>query len=197
MTFIPFQEYLIVINILGLILYLINMLLYKYTADAQIDWLVTTACLLGGSIGILIPVLIFQRKLNKEKESIIMSSVFLYCIIPMQIILYLIIVNGALDLPLNKVSTFFEKNKIWLYYLIIINIITFITYGLDKFFAIKHKSRIKITTLLGLSFIGGELGGLLAMKLFNHKTNKDYFKVGLCLMLIMHITILFYLIFIR
>lgn len=49
---------------------------------------------------------------------------------------------------------------------------------------------------MGLAFVGGELGGLLAMKLFNHKTSKDYFTVGLPLMFIMHIVVLFYFIFV-
>ena len=56
---------------------------------------------------------------------------------------------------------------------------------------------MKIITLLILAFLGGELGGLLAMKIFHHKTNKDYFSVGLPLILLMHIVILFYFIFIR
>lgn len=71
-----FQNYLFIINIIGLVLYLINLLLYRYTADSEIDSLITIVSLLGGSIGILVPLLIFQRKLNKEKESIMMSTVF-------------------------------------------------------------------------------------------------------------------------
>ena len=83
---------------------------------------------------------------------------------------------------------FFQK------YLLIINVITFVVYGLDKLFAIKHKRRIRIITLLGLAFIGGELGGLLAMKIFHHKTNKKCFTIGLPLMLVMHMIIYFYIV---
>ena len=83
---------------------------------------------------------------------------------------------------------FFQK------YLLIINVITFVVYGLDKLFAIKHKRRIRIITLLGLAFIGGELGGLLAMNIFHHKTNKKCFTIGLPLMLVMHIIIYFYIV---
>ena len=192
-----FQNYLFIINIIGLVLYLINLLLYRYTADLEKDSLITIVSLLGGSIGILVPLLIFQRKLNKEKESIMMSTVFLYCIIPIQIVLYFMIVNGAFSIQFNKLKNFFDENSILLKYLLVINIITFFTYGVDKLLAIKEKNRIRIVTLLGLAFVGGELGGLLAMKLFNHKTSKDYFTVGLPLMFIMHIVVLFYFIFCR
>ena len=192
-----FQNYLFIINIIGLVLYLINLLLYRYTADLEIYSLITIVSLLGGSIGILVPLLIFQRKLNKEKESIMMSTVFLYCIIPIQIVLYFMIVNGTFSIQFNKLKNFFDENSILLKYLLVINIITFFTYGVDKLLAIKEKNRIRIVTLLGLAFVGGELGGLLAMKLFNHKTSKDYFTVGLPLMFIMHIVVLFYFIFCR
>jgi uncharacterized membrane protein YsdA (DUF1294 family) len=83
---------------------------------------------------------------------------------------------------------FFQK------YLLIINVITFVVYGLDKLFAIKHKRRIRIITLLGLAFIGGELGGLLAMNIFHHKTSKKCFTIGLPLMLVMHMIIYFYIV---
>ena len=133
-----FQNYLFIINIIGLVLYLINLLLYRYTADSEIDSLITIVSLLGGSIGILVPLLIFQRKLNKEKESIMMSTVFLYCIIPIQIVLYFMIVN-AFSIQFNKLKNFFDENSILLKYLLVINIITFFTYGVDKLLAIKEK----------------------------------------------------------
>ena len=98
--------------------------------------------------------------------------------------------------PLNKIKTFFDNNFILLIYLIVINIITFIIYGLDKWLAIKEKNRVRIATLLGLAFLGGEIGGLIAMRLFRHKTNKEYFTIGLPLILIMHLVILVLVIFV-
>lgn len=76
---------------------------------------------------------------------------------------------------------------------IIINIITFIVFGLDKFYAIKKKWRYKVVTLLGLCFIGGALGGFLAMHLFRHKTKKKVFVIGVPLMLIIQIMILLFI----
>ncbi len=64
---------------------------------------------------------------------------------------------------------------------------------IDKHNAEQRRSRIRIVTLLTLSFIGGSIGGLIAMYLFHHKTQKDYFTVGLPLMIIMQVLVVFYL----
>jgi len=89
----------------------------------------------------------------------------------------------------------FIKENIWiLYYLLGINIITFFIYGLDKLLAIKEKRRIRVSTLLLFSLFGGEIGGILAMKIFHHKTKKKIFIIGLPLILLLHI-LLFYFVF--
>ena len=69
-------------------------------------------------------------------------------------------------------------------YLIVINIVTFIVYGVDKAAAKAHKRRIRISTLLILATIGGSLGALLGMFIFRHKTKKWYFVLPVPLMLI-------------
>ena len=76
---------------------------------------------------------------------------------------------------------------------LIINVITFVVFGLDKFYAIKKKWRYKVITLLGLCFIGGALGGFLAMKIFNHKTNKNIFTISVPLLLVVQIAILLFI----
>lgn len=77
-------------------------------------------------------------------------------------------------------------------YLIIINLITFIVFGVDKRAAIKKRSRIRVSTLLLLSFVGGSLGGFSAMYLFRHKTKKWQFTIFIPLMLILHIAAFLY-----
>jgi len=64
-----------------------------------------------------------------------------------------------------------------IYYLIFVNIITFIICGYDKLMAIKHRYRIPEDILLFLSFIGGCLGFILGMFIFRHKTKKLKFTV--------------------
>ncbi|MDD7306718.1 MAG: DUF1294 domain-containing protein [Peptoniphilaceae bacterium] len=57
----------------------------------------------------------------------------------------------------------------------LLNLITFIFYGLDKAYAKKHKRRIKESHLILMGLLGGGIGGLLAMKVFKHKSKKLYF----------------------
>ena len=56
-----------------------------------------------------------------------------------------------------------------------ISLITFILYGLDKHKARRGLWRIPEKVLLGFSFLGGALGGSIAMALFRHKTKHYYF----------------------
>lgn len=185
-----FRNYLIIVNILGFILYLINKWLYDNTPDGQIDKILTILSLLGGSGGILLAILIFDRKPEKEN---MMSRVFIACIFIIQCILLLIINGNVLENITIKINDIFDKYRVLLIYLGIINIITFIAFGIDKYAALNSKSRVRNVTLLGLAFIGGTIGGLLAMYLFKHKTKKDYYSVGLWLMIIMQILVLIYL----
>lgn len=69
------------------------------------------------------------------------------------------------------------KMRIFLIYLVIINLISFILYGIDKRKAIKNKSRIREKTLFLFSFIGGCVGALFGMLFFRHKTKKIGFYV--------------------
>ena len=64
---------------------------------------------------------------------------------------------------------------------------------LERIAAIEGRSRIRIVTLLGLAFIGGSIGGLIAMYLFRHKIRKDYFTVGIPLIMVMQVFVIFYL----
>lgn len=62
------------------------------------------------------------------------------------------------------------------FYLILVNIIAFAAFGIDKRKAVKHKYRISEATLLGLALIGGSAGALAGMYLFHHKTKKLLFR---------------------
>lgn len=185
-----FEYYLVVINVAGLVVFLINKLLYDHTATGQIDALLTIVSLLGGSAGIIAAILIFDRKSHKEN---MMFRIFVACIFVIQIILLLIVKGNLADHITLSFWDFFKRNEILSFYLIVINIVTFAAFAMDKIAAIEHRSRIRIVTLLGLSFVGGSIGAWLAMYLFRHKTRKDYFTVGVPLTLVMHIVIIFFL----
>ena len=85
-----------------------------------------------------------------------------------------------------------SKENILLYiiiYLVIINVITFVVYGLDKRKAKEAEWRTRESTLLGLAAIGGSIGAWLAMKIWRHKTQHNQFKYGVPLILIAQIAI--------
>ena len=77
-----------------------------------------------------------------------------------------------------------------LYYLIAINIVTLIVYGIDKVKAMKGKWRISEATLLLLAIIGGSVGAWLGMKTWQHKTMHKKFKYGLPLILLAQIALI-------
>ncbi|MBR6842465.1 MAG: DUF1294 domain-containing protein, partial [Prevotella sp.] len=56
------------------------------------------------------------------------------------------------------------------YYLIVINVVTFTVYGIDKLKAKQGSWRISEATLLILAVFGGSIGALLGMKVWHHKT---------------------------
>ncbi|WP_455502887.1 DUF1294 domain-containing protein [Blautia sp.] len=68
-------------------------------------------------------------------------------------------------------------------YLIIINIIAFGMYGIDKQKAIKKQWRIPEAQLLAVAAIGGSAGALLGMQFFHHKTRKWKFRLGVPMIL--------------
>ena len=80
-----------------------------------------------------------------------------------------------------------------LYYLIVINVVTFLVYGIDKWKAKQGSWRISEATLLILAAIGGSIGALLGMKIWHHKTMHKMFKFGLPLILIIQIILMGYL----
>lgn len=62
-------------------------------------------------------------------------------------------------------------------YLLVINVIAFTLYGVDKWKAQHNKWRITERTLLTVAVLGGGFGAGLAMKTFHHKTRKTAFRV--------------------
>ena len=185
-----FDYYLIAINAIGFILYLVNTWLYSHTAEGQIDGILTITSLLGGSLGIVIAILLFDRKSVKDN---MMSRVFVICVLIIQIIIFLM-VKGHIKTDLTFAFwEFFGAHKIIIVYLLAINIVTLIAFAVDKIAAIEHRSRIRIVTLLALAFIGGSIGALIAMYVFHHKTKQDYFSVGVPLIMLMQAVVIFFL----
>lgn len=90
-----------------------------------------------------------------------------------------------IDIPLD----------IALQYLAIINVATFLTYGLDKWKAKRSKWRIREAALLMLAVLGGSIGAWLGMKVWHHKTQHKKFKYGIPAIIIVQAIIIWYLFF--
>ncbi len=85
--------------------------------------------------------------------------------------------------------------KFLIFYFFLINIVTFVTFWIDKNLAQNNKSRIQESTLVLMSAIGGAAGGLAAMYLLRHKTKQMKFFLGLPALLLIHMIIAFLIIF--
>ena len=79
------------------------------------------------------------------------------------------------------------------YYLLAINVVTFIVYGIDKYKAKKAKWRISEATLLLLAVLGGSIGAWMGMKVWHHKTMHKKFKYGIPAILLIQIALMAYL----
>lgn len=64
-------------------------------------------------------------------------------------------------------------------YLIAVNLLAFVSFGIDKQKAKTHQWRISEKTLLGIAVCGGSLGAICGMRMFRHKTKHTKFAVGL------------------
>lgn len=82
----------------------------------------------------------------------------------------------------------------FLYYLCIVNIISFLLMVIDKYFARTNKHRISEFTLFSWAWIGGSIAVFIAMILCHHKIRKWKFKIGIPLILLNQIAFIVWLI---
>ncbi len=74
-------------------------------------------------------------------------------------------------------------------YIILINLVSFHLYRIDKIRAERDEYRISEAILLGGSFLGGALGAFCAMREFHHKTLHNIFSVGVPIALVIQTAI--------
>lgn len=78
--------------------------------------------------------------------------------------------------------------------LLLLNLIALGAFAIDKYLARKSKRRISEKALLILSALFASPGGLLGMVIFNHKTSKYKFRLGLPVLLLAHAAVFYWLI---
>ncbi len=83
-----------------------------------------------------------------------------------------------------------ENNTLIFYiiiYIIVINIISFLTIWYDKYLARHHKWRISEKFLFIEAFLLGGIGTYIAMYTFRHKTKHTLFVIGVPIVIILNI----------
>ena len=82
----------------------------------------------------------------------------------------------------------------WLiYYELIVNLLAFVLFGVDKYKAKRGQWRISEWRLMLLSLFGGGAGALCGMYVWRHKTQHKLFVIGVPMLVILHFALLYYL----
>lgn len=85
--------------------------------------------------------------------------------------------------------------KWFMYYLLIVNLVTWVPYGVDKRKAIKGAWRIPEKTLILSAVIGGSVGALAGMMMFRHKTRKAKFMIGVPVIFVVQCIVLAFVVY--
>lgn len=80
-------------------------------------------------------------------------------------------------------------------YLVIINIVAFVAFDMDKGRARADAWRIPEGTLMALALFGGSIGAIAGMKVFRHKTKKMKFSIGIPLIMVIQFFAAWYFLF--
>ena len=184
------EYYLLVVNAIGALAYLINLLLYRHTANGRIDVIVTIVSLLGGSAGMLLMILLFDRKAEKEN---MMSRVFIICIFIIQVIMLLIFEGHHAEHFTFAFWKFFAEHRILLIYLGIMNLVNTMMnsiytrrreLGMIQAIGMSEKQLIRMLQLEGIIYTLGTLavsvgiGSLVGYGAFLYAKTKHIFQIS-------------------
>ena len=77
--------------------------------------------------------------------------------------------------------------KVILIYFVIINLVAFILFGIDKWRARNNAWRISEATLFLIALIGGSVGAKIGMHVWHHKTQHLSFVIGIPMIILLQI----------
>ena len=83
--------------------------------------------------------------------------------------------------------------SLFLPYLMIVNVLSFAVYGIDKLKAKKGKWRISETSLLLLALMGGSVGAWAGIRVWHHKTLHKKFKYGIPFIFFVQVVMVLYM----
>ena len=78
-------------------------------------------------------------------------------------------------------------------YVVLVNVVGFLMYGIDKWNAKHGLRRIPEKTLLGIAAAGGSIGAYVGMQLFRHEIRKPKFYIGVPAILAVQVVLLLYI----
>ena len=200
----PFLGYLIAVNVLAFVAFVIDFLLCTWkpqlegsTANSLIMDVFPIA---GGALGTLIALFLLtglRRGRRMNKSNVAWWFTALACLVVWGLVTVARLGFVSLDMSLDKVFFGWDlgKLKVLGIYLVVANVVTFAAFAWDKHVAASgndYGGRIPEARLLGLSLVGGSLGGLLAMGIVRHKTRKWYFVWGLPLFLVLDLALVLF-----
>ncbi len=83
--------------------------------------------------------------------------------------------------------------QIYTGWVVILSVITFILYGVDKAQARRGGRRVRELYLHGLALLGGFPGGWFGRSVFRHKTDRAFFGFILVLSTVIHLVLVYFL----
>lgn len=94
-----------------------------------------------------------------------------------------------------SVLEYLWQHPIWILviYLVIINLVLFVTMAVDKQKAKRDKRRVPEATLFLMALIGGSIGGIAGMYCFRHKTKHMSFVIGFPAILILELALVIFI----
>lgn len=93
---------------------------------------------------------------------------------------------------MNPIVLLTRGERLFFFFILVLNLASFVTYGLDKAFAKAGSKRISEAVLLGLALVGG-YGALSGMVFFRHKTSHNLFAFGVPILALINLIALVFL----
>lgn len=90
---------------------------------------------------------------------------------------------------------FLAVSRILIAYLVLINVVAFVAFGVDKWKAQRGAWRIPELTLLLLAALGGSVGAWLGMRVWRHKTQHLKFLLGIPAIFVLQILLAWWILY--
>lgn len=191
----PYLIYLLVVNALAFLLLTIDYHVCMRTGREELidHRILSVFALIGGGVGMLVAFLVWDRRVNKNNVAwrlMAVIGIVVWALVTLCVygVIKLNVASLVAPLDLGDLAPLGV-------YLLVANLVTLALFIYDKLRAEQGRvdKRIPEVVLLGLSLVGGAVGGVVGMHLVRHKTRKWYFSWGLPVMIVLQVALLLYL----